>query len=347
MTSKRDTSARPFSLKQQQRNKISCSGATVHAIAAAATSTDTVHTTAAAAAESSIATVHTTGAAASSTDTVHTTAAAAAAVVGAYAANVSVARRLKINDVIALDAFTVAMKESPDDDSILLPNLIIHRLRVVDEATPLPLGQVRPHADPSKYAQLSISAEEWRARCAHVVDDVVVGVVGDVGGDDEEDDDDDDDEDDDDDDDDEDDDDDDDDRQSVASLLPPIVVPCDVDRDIYEGLPMPGLPRDQFPIRCDGTGCSLHGTVQGQCIVLECPPANLSDADLIEAYPFFVDPNLTAGLRRALRYYFYATCVYGARGAGNRVELPHCLVSRIRFEIPNLKGVPYIEYVAR
>jgi hypothetical protein len=326
MTSKRDTSARPFSLKQQQRNKISCSGATVHAIAA--TSTDTVYTTAAAAAESSIATVHTTGAAASSTDTVHTTAAAAAAVVGAYAANVSVARRLKINDVIALDAFTVAMKESPDDDSILLPNLIIHRLRVVDEATPLPLGQVRPHADPSKYAQLSISAEEWRARCAHVVDDVVVGVVGDVGGDDEEDD-------------------DDDDRQSVASLLPPIVVPCDVDRDIYEGLPMPGLPRDQFPIRCDGTGCSLHGTVQGQCIVLECPPANLSDADLIEAYPFFVDPNLTAGLRRALRYYFYATCVYGARGAGNRVELPHCLVSRIRFEIPNLKGVPYIEYVAR
>jgi hypothetical protein len=232
--------------------------------------------------------------------------------------NISVARRLNVNDLITLDAFTPAIKECTDDSSSLRVNIIIKRLRVVDQATPLPLGQLRQHASTANCAKISGTEEEWRDLCR------AVSQPGDDDGDD--------------------DDDSSDDEQSVSSLLPgEIIVPRDVDTVVYEKLPMPGGVR-RFPIKCDGSGCSLHGVINGRCIALECPPGELSDEDLIEGYPFFVHADLTPAMRRTLRYYFYATSVYGARGVGVRVELPHCLVSRIRFEIPNDIDEMYVEH---
>jgi hypothetical protein len=203
-------------------------------------------------------------------------------------------------------------------------NIIIKRFRVVDQATPLPLGQLRQHASTDKCAKISATEEEWRDSCQPVSQPV--SQPGD------------------DDDDDGDDDDDDDDSLSVSSLLPgETIVPRDVDTEFYEKLPMPGGVR-QFPIKCDGSGCTKYGAIMGRCIALECPPGDFRDEDLIEGYPFFVHPDLTPAMRRTLRYYFYATSIYGARGVGVRIELPHCLVSRIRFEIPNEKDHLYVEH---
>lgn len=264
--------------------------------------------------------------------------------VASYAAYVPCARRLRNGDLIVLDSFSCGVKgelqyydqsetQDSDEEEALMLNLVIQRFRLVRKAS----GEEKPHADPDTYASLDISASAWRRSCRSDDDE-----DGGDGGDDEDDDGDDD-----------EDDDDDDDAGSVSSLLPggEVVVlrSKKILADKVEPVPVedPENPGDvmAWPIRCDGKFCTKHGVVQGRCIALQFPPLSLTDMELQEGYPGFVDAVLTPNLRRHLRYYHYATQFYFACGVGVRVRLPYCLVARIRFDFPNGENEPYMGFI--
>jgi hypothetical protein len=101
-------------------------------------------------------------------------------------------------------------------------------------------------------------------------------------------------------------------------------------------------PSNDFPVRCNGRPCPIYPRFLNRCISKLIDPRSLNVNMLFLNYPFGTKPNpMTNEAMRAVLYYFYATKVYLLFGRWQRVELPFCLVSRIRELFPSNKGDKY------
>lgn len=89
---------------------------------------------------------------------------------------------------------------------------------------------------------------------------------------------------------------------------------------------------------CNGSLCSKHGVSFDLCISELIPPETVPLPLVARECVFttmemkYMQPNH----KRFLLYYYYATTIYQFHGAGNRVELPECLIYAIRKLYPRV-----------
>ena len=87
-----------------------------------------------------------------------------------------------------------------------------------------------------------------------------------------------------------------------------------------------------------GCGALLDGH---ECVLKTFPLNRLELEELFESNHYVTKSSvssLTAGNKRFLHYYWYATNIFLYHGKGNRVELPHCVVDAIREKYPEKGG---------
>jgi hypothetical protein len=78
-----------------------------------------------------------------------------------------------------------------------------------------------------------------------------------------------------------------------------------------------------------------------KCIALEFPPPDFDDVKgMSRGSKRQLEEDVTNRVRR-YAVYWYATCVYRTFGAGNRVELPECVIAAVRAKFPNTIGEAY------
>lgn len=90
---------------------------------------------------------------------------------------------------------------------------------------------------------------------------------------------------------------------------------------------------------CSGQLCSKHGLNFSVCLAKCVPIEGISLARVAKECVFVTKEfkDMTNKNKRFLLYYYYATSVYQFHGAGNRIELPECIVSRVRQAYPDDK----------
>ena len=95
--------------------------------------------------------------------------------------------------------------------------------------------------------------------------------------------------------------------------------------------------QDISPEKCGGRFCSNHGIDFIACICKCVPLESISKERVARECVFATKDykDMNNKNKRFLLYYFYATSVYQFHGKGNRVVLPHCLVSSIRKANPD------------
>jgi len=106
------------------------------------------------------------------------------------------------------------------------------------------------------------------------------------------------------------------------------------------------------PCNCRGELCSTGGIHLKQCIVQSLPPLTRNLATIAEFCPMYEEEhngvaNMPNDTKRWLLYYWYSTEFYKIRGAGNRKELPACLVEAIRKAFPALPGKGYAGFKSK
>ena len=92
-------------------------------------------------------------------------------------------------------------------------------------------------------------------------------------------------------------------------------------------------------IQCSCKLCSSHGISFSTCLSKCIPIEGISLARVAKECVFVTKElkDMNSSNKRFLLYYYYATSVYQFHGKGNRVELPECIVSRIRKAYPDEK----------
>jgi hypothetical protein len=110
------------------------------------------------------------------------------------------------------------------------------------------------------------------------------------------------------------------------------------------------LPDDPIKVCKRGDRlCSKHSQIFHYCIA-EQYEARVSSIQFLEAvseHCYFVDQEVAemkATHKRNLLYWWFATNIYFITGAGNRKELPECLVCLVRMSYPNDPDTPYTKF---
>lgn len=90
--------------------------------------------------------------------------------------------------------------------------------------------------------------------------------------------------------------------------------------------------------------CAIAGNVRDICICDSFPPESFALRELAKDCHFVTEETdrMPPSHKRNVMYWWYATNPYNIRGAGNVIELPPCLVQRVRQLYPNPRGQPYV-----
>ena len=89
--------------------------------------------------------------------------------------------------------------------------------------------------------------------------------------------------------------------------------------------------------KCEGKTCSSHGLHFSACITKICKIELINIADISNEYYFIKDTDKIENnnkLCRFLLYWWFATNTCLISGKANRIELPNCLIAKIRSIYP-------------
>ena len=109
-------------------------------------------------------------------------------------------------------------------------------------------------------------------------------------------------------------------------------------RKAMKMLPTTGTdPSEKEQPCCDGSRCSKHGVSFDLCLCQLIPPDAVPLPIVARECVFTTMEvkDMQPNHKRFLLYYYYATTIYQFHGAGNRVELPECVIYAVRKLFPS------------